>query len=229
MGKAQNLNTEKQADRRILADLGNTIPENATKPVRQRQLAAKDGLSTDPVARGMKELADPYFQALDEQGRFGYGEGEAGDSGHTAASMEEKNFKFFLIHNLTYLNRQLNGPIFIDLKDDSGKPTGKKRMIDCVKDRLEKSEKVVYADDFDPKEEASIKALYWLGVNQTQFDWLTGLFNTFSRLYREICREDWKPTTSEKPLPKAMGSAPAEDVVNEIMKRREALKARHAA
>jgi len=26
-----------------------------------------------------------------------------------------------------------------------------------------------------------------------------------------------------------MGSAPAEDVVNEIMKRREALKARHAA
>jgi hypothetical protein len=176
---------------RVLPDLSNTIPGSATKPT-PRSAQVRDSLQTDPLARYLKEMADPYMSALDEPGRNGFTEGEAGDSGHTKPSVEEKNFKFFLIHNLTYLNRQLNGPITIDEKDSKGEPTGRKRLIPSMRERCDASEKLVYADNFEPSEEASVKALYWLEVNLKQLDWLTTAFNSFSNVYREIYREDWK-------------------------------------
>jgi hypothetical protein len=246
MAVARNTNTDKNASRRILPDVGNTIPENATKAT-PRVAHDRSGFNGDVLAMSIHECAEGYFKALDDKPAIlmdssqssGFGEGEAGDTGMAPPSMQEKQFKSWLQFNLSYLHRQLNGPIVIQDKDPKTGVVKGTREIPSLKERRDQSEATVFSHIFDLEGEigtgaygkgftgsvASIKALYWMPVNQAAVEMFQALYDSCMAVYRECYREDWKPLERSGPSKKDVNNAiKADPKIAALLAKREELR-----
>lgn len=199
MAVARNV-TKSNEVRRVLPDLSNQIPGNATKATPRSAAVKKEFFS--PLATALMETFAPVVKALDDKPALLME--DSADNGLTAPSMNDVALKIAFGTVLSFFHRQNNGTIRVQKKDKNGKPIeGQFNTYDNNKERLDKSEEAVSKlEDIDDKR--SFATLYWHGVNEARYFAYNDMIHAWASVYREIFREDWKPmdeqnqTTVEK-------------------------------
>jgi hypothetical protein len=191
---------------RVLPDLGNTIPENATKRTAR---SGHDRSNLDGLSQQILHNFEPLVAALNDRPAL-LAEASA-DTGHEIPSTQDKGLQILLGSMLSMLWRQNHGTISAPKYSATGQVIGQYTDPNN-KERLDQSnQRVSEMTEIDGPD--SIKALYYLGVNEARFHSYESLRLSMMAVYREIFNQDWKPQeqTPKKSVPPVQKTSTSDD------------------